>query len=111
MSGAHWERLNELFHEASTLGAAERARFLEQACADDPELRKQTERLIAAHERAGHFIESPAVSLGGGRASRERQLSAEGLRCGAYRIVCEIGRGGMGAVYLAERVDGHYEQR
>ena len=62
MTVERWTRLTELFHAALERGGEERARFLDDACADDPSLRAEVERLIAAHERAGPFIETPAIA-------------------------------------------------
>ena len=109
MSGDRFQRCEELFHAAGALGEEERDLFLQQSCADDTELRAEVERLLAAHARAGDFISSPAIA-----AAREwaaDNTSLMGRLVGPYRVVREIGRGGMGAVYLAERADGQYEQR
>ncbi|HET7584392.1 MAG TPA: protein kinase [Gemmatimonadaceae bacterium] len=113
MSDARWDRLTALFDAAIALPAAERSAFLAGECADDDALRAEVERLVAAHERAGEFIQTPAIDSVGApmRTTDTGEPFAEGYRCGAYRIVREIGRGGMGAVYLAERADGLYEQR
>jgi tetratricopeptide (TPR) repeat protein/tRNA A-37 threonylcarbamoyl transferase component Bud32 len=99
----------DLFHVALTLTGEDRAAFLERSCAQDPELRAQVERLLAAHDRAGDFISSPAIPepAEGNAAS----VGWVGRLVGPYRVVREIGRGGMGAVYLAERADGQYQQR
>ena len=109
MSSERWQRLTDVFHAAVALESAERGAFLADTCAGDPALREEVERLLAAHERAGDFIESPAVAIQGARA--EADDSAAGRRIGPYRVAREIGRGGMGTVYLAERADGHFEQR
>jgi tetratricopeptide (TPR) repeat protein/tRNA A-37 threonylcarbamoyl transferase component Bud32 len=92
MMSDRFQRCEELFHAALALEAAAREAFLEEACATDRGLRAEVERLLSAHARAGDFIGSPAVAP-------------------PYSIVRELGRGGMGAVYLAERADGQYQHR
>jgi serine/threonine protein kinase/tetratricopeptide (TPR) repeat protein len=108
VSGSRFERLEALFHEALPLSPEERPALLEGACRDDPALKTEVERLLAAHEKAGEFIQVPAATLGGMGAADE---SLEGRRIGPYRVVRVLGRGGMGAVYLAERADGSFTQR
>ncbi len=108
MSGDRWQRLEALFHAALPLAPDARAALLDVECGGDPALRVEVDRLLAAHERAAGFIEAPAVTLAGIDAAGE---SIEGRRIGAYRVVRELGRGGMGAVYLAERADGGFSQR
>ncbi|HKU61065.1 MAG TPA: protein kinase [Gemmatimonadales bacterium] len=102
---SRFERLEALFHQALPLDPAARSALLDQACQDDPALRSEVERLLAAHDRAGGFIQVPAATLGGAVAE-----PVAGRRIGSYRVVRELGRGGMGAVYLAERADGGFAQ-
>jgi tetratricopeptide (TPR) repeat protein/tRNA A-37 threonylcarbamoyl transferase component Bud32 len=104
-----FQRCEELFHAAVALPGEQRDAFLQQRCADDPPLRAEVERLLAAHARAGDFISSPAVAAAGPWSDADQ--SWVGRLVGPYRVVRQIGRGGMGAVYLAERADGQYEQR
>ena len=108
MTSDRFHRCEELFHAAASLPAAERDGFLQRACADDPALRGEVERLLVAHERAGAFIQVPAIELPPPDPGEEPMV---GRRIGAYRVVRALGRGGMGAVYLAERADGAFEQR
>jgi eukaryotic-like serine/threonine-protein kinase len=110
MSTGRWEQIAELFHAALALPADEREALLRER-ALDPAMSAEVKRLMTAHERAGRFIEAPAISGAGSLAARVPEPSMIGRRFGAYRVVREIGRGGMGAVYLAERADGEFEQR
>jgi serine/threonine protein kinase/tetratricopeptide (TPR) repeat protein len=106
-----WERLNVLFHEATSLDPSTRQRFLDTACADDTLLRSEVEQLIIAHDRADQFIETPVIAIHEVWPDREVHEVAPGRLLGPYRILSPIARGGMGAVYLAERADGQYQQR
>ena len=109
MNGDRFQRCEELFHAAVALPDAERDAFLQRSCGDDPPLRADVERLLAAHARAGDFISSPAIATAG--PWNDADESWIGRLVGSYRVVREIGRGGMGAVYLGERADGQYHQR
>ena len=75
-----------------------------------PSWRADVERLLAAHDRAGDFIQAPAVALAAALGPAE-EVVPTGRRIGVYRIVREIGRGGMGTVYLAERADDAFTQQ
>ena len=94
MDPERWRRINELFQAAVEREPAERSGFLADACLGDGELRSEIESLLAAHERAGDFIETPAV-----RPSAPALLP--GRRLGPYEIVSFLGEGGMGRVYRA----------
>jgi len=61
MNPERWQELDNLFHSALQHVAGERAAFLDEACGGDDSLRKQVEALLAAHEAAASFIESPAI--------------------------------------------------
>jgi serine/threonine protein kinase/tetratricopeptide (TPR) repeat protein len=111
MSTDRWQRLNQVFHGAVKLPAEQRAEFLARECAGDAPMRAELERLIRAHERADAFLGQPAIDSVGSWLDEEISLAAAGQRFGPYRVIREIGRGGMGAVYLAERADGQFQQR
>jgi hypothetical protein len=63
MKPERWQKIDELFHAAVERNDGERAAFLDDACAGDESLRKQVEALLAGHEQAGSFIESPAMEV------------------------------------------------
>ncbi|MEZ4652515.1 MAG: serine/threonine-protein kinase [Candidatus Eisenbacteria bacterium] len=105
------QRLREVFAEAMALEPANRAAFLLRACGPDEALRVEVESLLDAHERAGSFLESPALLDLTERDLQERMPVHLGRQIGPYRLVTEIGVGGMGTVYLGERADGSFEQR
>jgi serine/threonine protein kinase len=82
--------------------AADRAAFLEQACGSDAALRREVEKLVRDYFRAGGFLEKPAVA---GLATVDESPTGEriGAMIGPYKLVQEIGEGGMGTVYMAQQ--------
>ncbi len=86
--------------------SAERQAFVEQACGGDLELQRRVEQLIANHFQAGSFLERPAVALDPeGTAGWQAAGSANGVGTviGPYKLLEQIGEGGMGLVYVAEQ--------
>ncbi|GAI93645.1 unnamed protein product, partial [marine sediment metagenome] len=82
--------------------AAERVAYLDGVCRDDPELRARVEALLAAHEEAGSFLESPPVDIGG-TLDTPPLTEGPGTRIGRYKLLQLIGEGGFGVVYMAEQ--------
>src|ERR1044072_3005109 len=96
MNAERWQLIDELFHSAIDLPAGKRREFLERACATDPTLGAEIEKLLAGYERAGNFIETPPALDDPTLALPEPQPEAfPGRRLGAYEVIREIGRGGM----------------
>lgn len=108
-----WHRVSELLDGALDLEPAERAAFLERACLDDTELRAEAQRLLRACEAATDFLIEPAAEFAAPLLAHAYEDSGAAVpeRAGPFRIVGEIGHGGMGAVYLAERADAEFRQR
>ena len=98
------QSVRKLFDAAVELPPEERARYLDEHAPDDP-VRRQVEALLAAD--GGESLVRGAVGL----AARELLAEPGELRLGPYRTVRLLGRGGMGAVYLAVRTDGAVDRQ
>ena len=98
MTPERWQKVKEIFQSVLERRENERAPFLALACGDDEELRKEVESLIAAHEKDGSFIDSPAY--GAGMPPDHVRLAA-GEMISHYKLLEQLGAGGMGEVWLA----------
>jgi TolB-like protein len=110
------ELVEQLFHEALECDAARRAEFLAEACAGDVALLAEVSSLLASYERDQDFLRRPAFSLSasdvaGSVLEGEGGAATETPRVRGFRLVREVGRGGMGAVYEAVRAEGEVAQR
>jgi Tol biopolymer transport system component len=105
-----WTRLEPLLDELLELPAGERASRLAELAAGDDELKAAAARLLAV-DPDGLASRDAAALLALLETAVEPWSDRVGERLGPFRITSELGRGGMGAVYGAERVDGGFEQR
>jgi predicted Ser/Thr protein kinase len=100
MDQTRWQQVTALFDEAMELPAAERDAFVRAKADGDADLQRRVLDLLAAHDRAGDFLETAGPTVAA-ELSWDPPPLAPGARIGTLIIEREIGRGGMGIVYRA----------
>ncbi|MEZ5357024.1 MAG: protein kinase [Bryobacteraceae bacterium] len=98
MTAGRWKRICEIFEGAQDLPGSERAAWIAAQAGGDEQLRDAVQRMIEGQPDGEDFLEQPALAF-------------SSTQLGPWRTLREIGRGGMGIVFLGERADGLYRQQ
>ena len=111
-----WRRIEDILDTALARDPSEWNAVLDESCGNDALLRAEVESLLRQSDKAERFLSEPpsaaaAALIQESGAGGRRAQHVEGRRIGAYRLVREIGRGGMARVFLAERAEGGFVHR
>ncbi|NBC04426.1 MAG: tetratricopeptide repeat protein [Bacteroidetes bacterium] len=101
MNSQQWDDIQDLFHQCIELSLDEQKIFLDNLKEKKPQISAELKKLLDAHHMSGTFLEDEIL---------EEEFISEGDRVGPWRIIREIGRGGMSSVFLATRADGQFER-
>lgn len=110
MNPENWQKVKAIFYPALDLPIEKRLEFIKEKCGDDAELLAEIKALLESTEESKTFIEKPVFEVSELVVSNEKR-NVIGQTIGAYKIESEIGRGGMGAVYLASRADKEFKKK
>src|SRR5690606_31831510 len=102
-AAGRWLRAKEILGALDELAPGQRAARIAATCGDDADLKAEVERLVALDDEADSYFAGLRDALGQGEVAQPEQV-------GVYRIIREIGSGGMGTVYLGQRNDGQFKQ-
>jgi serine/threonine protein kinase len=109
MKTEKWNQLNEIFHKTLQLKENEREEFLKLNCDGDADLIAEIKELISSAESEENVLDNN--SIGDVLNQIPIEVDLDGQIIGHYKLIKEIGRGGMGAVFLAERADKEFDQK
>lgn len=110
MTPERWQKINDLFHAALDRDLTQQSSFLAEVCDGDELLRAKVQALLNSHQLEEGFLQGSVFTDGTQLLIEDEAEAVIGRHIGLYKITAEIGRGGMGAVYLAERDDAQYEK-
>ncbi|MEO6051350.1 MAG: protein kinase [Pyrinomonadaceae bacterium] len=102
MTPERWQKIKGVFDAALEIESSKRIKFVDNACVDDAELRNEVQKLLDSFENAESFIEQPAAGEVASLILEPKQSLKDGQSLAHYKILRQIGIGGMGEVYLAK---------
>ena len=100
MDSTRWRHIDEVFAAAVEQPADRRSAFLDEACGEDAELRREVESLLAHHRDDG-ILERPGAEWEAERVGESEPETLVGHRLGRFEVLAKLGAGGMGEVYVA----------
>jgi serine/threonine protein kinase len=109
MNPTRWAKISEIIETALEKDETERSAYLTQVCGEDTALRQEIESLLSFEERTDVFENNQVNPIFFGEEQLDQSFT--GKQIGKYKTVKLLGEGGMGAVFLAERTDGEFEQQ
>jgi len=113
ISAERWKQVDNLLQATLQCSPEQRDQFLRQACEHDAALLDEVESLLRSHDRLQGFLETPAIHVAAAAVAQtqQRTQSRAGQVISHYRLLRQLGSGGMGVVWLAERNDGRFERQ
>ncbi len=110
MNAERWKQIDELFDDCLEIAPTDRSVFLKEKCGVDENLRFSVEKLLASMDEAEDFLEATQLESAFQLLDEDASENLVGRQIGVYRLIRHIGQGGMGAVFLASRVDREFRK-
>lgn len=110
MGDERWQKLKQIFSEAVELQGKKRQDYLNNACGDNKKLKRDVLSLLKAYDQTG-AIDRSIDEFRNSVFSEVESVDMTGRIIGSYKIIDNLGQGGMGSVFLAERADDQFDQQ